>query len=159
MAGMFAVSWTKDKIHCRKALYRFYFVQALEINLAYIKLTYFWHDCIKKLMLKVKHSWKKWVNFLLHRAMQKPFLSLWNHVLPDLESNYCHFAEAVGRKHFEVSEYVLESNYPMLLNRKSEFLTHEVFNKYHSETRFNALHQKTRTSYIDTSNDCIGSPR
>lgn len=44
------------------------------------------------------------------------------------------FAEAVGKEAFEVSEYVLENNYPMHLNRKSEFLTHEVFNKYHSET-------------------------
>ena len=44
------------------------------------------------------------------------------------------FAEALGKEAFEVSEYVLESNYPMHLNRKSEFLTHEVFNKYHSET-------------------------
>ncbi|MDG2432483.1 aminomethyl-transferring glycine dehydrogenase subunit GcvPB, partial [Flavobacterium sp.] len=39
-----------------------------------------------------------------------------------------------GKEAFEVSEYVLENNYPMLLNRKSEFLTHDVFNKYHSET-------------------------
>ena len=44
------------------------------------------------------------------------------------------FAEAAGKEAFEVSEYVLENNYPMHLNRKSEFLTHEVFNKYHSET-------------------------
>ncbi|WP_430399325.1 aminomethyl-transferring glycine dehydrogenase [Flavobacterium sp.] len=44
------------------------------------------------------------------------------------------FAEALGKEAFEVSEYVLENNYPMHLNRKSEFLTHEVFNKYHSET-------------------------
>ncbi|UQD56035.1 aminomethyl-transferring glycine dehydrogenase [Flavobacterium sp. K5-23] len=44
------------------------------------------------------------------------------------------FAEVLGKEAFEVSEYVLENNYPMLLNRKSEFLTHEVFNKYHSET-------------------------
>jgi glycine dehydrogenase len=44
------------------------------------------------------------------------------------------FADAVGKEAFEVSEYTLENNYPMHLNRKSEFLTHEVFNKYHSET-------------------------
>ncbi|MFC4739428.1 aminomethyl-transferring glycine dehydrogenase [Flavobacterium ponti] len=44
------------------------------------------------------------------------------------------FAEAVDKEAFEVSEYTLENNYPMHLNRKSEFLTHEVFNKYHSET-------------------------
>ena len=53
---------------------------------------------------------------------------------PDLNQVIAIFAEAVGKEAFEVSEYVLESNYPMLLNRKSEFLTHEVFNKYHSET-------------------------
>ena len=44
------------------------------------------------------------------------------------------FAEALGKEAFEVHEYTLENNYPMHLNRKSEFLTHEVFNKYHSET-------------------------
>jgi len=44
------------------------------------------------------------------------------------------FAEAIGKETIIVSEYVLENNYPMHLNRKSKFLTHEVFNKYHSET-------------------------
>jgi glycine dehydrogenase len=44
------------------------------------------------------------------------------------------FAEALGKESFEVSEYVSENNYPLHLNRKSDFLTHDVFNKYHSET-------------------------
>ena len=44
------------------------------------------------------------------------------------------FAAALGKEAFEVNEYTLENNYPMQLIRKSEFLTHEVFNKYHSET-------------------------
>ncbi|NRT15013.1 glycine dehydrogenase [Flavobacterium sp. 28A] len=44
------------------------------------------------------------------------------------------FAEALGKDAFEVSEYTLENNYPTTLNRTTEFLTHEVFNKYHSET-------------------------
>ncbi|MGO4818619.1 aminomethyl-transferring glycine dehydrogenase [Flavobacterium sp. W22_SRS_FP1] len=44
------------------------------------------------------------------------------------------FAEALGKEAFEVSEYVSENIYPMTLNRKSEFLAHEVFNTYHSET-------------------------
>ena len=44
------------------------------------------------------------------------------------------FAEALGKEAFEISEYVLEKNYPTQLSRKSAFLTHEVFNKYHSET-------------------------
>ena len=44
------------------------------------------------------------------------------------------FAEAVGKEAFEVSEYTTENNYPEFLNRKTEFLKHDVFNKYHSET-------------------------
>lgn len=52
----------------------------------------------------------------------------------DLNEVIAIFAEAVGKEAFEVSDYVTENNYPSHLNRKSEFLTHEVFNKYHSET-------------------------
>lgn len=44
------------------------------------------------------------------------------------------FAEATGKQTFEVSDYSSEINYPVHLTRKSEFLKHEVFNKYHSET-------------------------
>lgn len=44
------------------------------------------------------------------------------------------FAEAVGKEAFEIEEYVNENNYPDFLDRKTNFLTHEVFNKYHSET-------------------------
>ncbi|TDE04473.1 aminomethyl-transferring glycine dehydrogenase [Flavobacterium hiemivividum] len=44
------------------------------------------------------------------------------------------FAEVVGKEAFEVSEYTLENNYPTTLNRTTEFLTHDVFNNYHSET-------------------------
>jgi len=52
----------------------------------------------------------------------------------DLNQIIAIFAEAVGKETFEVSEYVSENNYPTHLSRKSAFLTHEVFNKYHSET-------------------------
>ena len=55
-------------------------------------------------------------------------------LFPDVNEVIAIFAEAVGKEAFEVSEYILENNYPMHLNRNSEFLTHEVFNKYHSET-------------------------
>ncbi len=44
------------------------------------------------------------------------------------------FAEALGKETFEVSEYISENNFPTQLNRESEFLTHDVFNNYHSET-------------------------
>ena len=52
----------------------------------------------------------------------------------DLNQVIAIFAEAVGKEAFEVSDYTLENNFPTHLKRKSEFLTHEVFNKYHSET-------------------------
>jgi glycine dehydrogenase len=44
------------------------------------------------------------------------------------------FAEALGKDAFEVSEYTTENNYPTSLNRTTEFLKHDVFNNYHSET-------------------------
>jgi len=55
-------------------------------------------------------------------------------LIEDLNQVIAIFAEAVGKETIKISEYVLENNYPMLLNRQSEFLTHDVFNKYHSET-------------------------
>lgn len=44
------------------------------------------------------------------------------------------FAEALGKDAFEVSEYTIKNNYPTSLNRTTEFLKHDVFNNYHSET-------------------------
>jgi glycine dehydrogenase len=55
-------------------------------------------------------------------------------LFPDLNEIIAVFAEAVGKEAFEVTENVSEQNYPAHLNRTSEFLTHDVFNKYHSET-------------------------
>jgi len=54
--------------------------------------------------------------------------------LRDLNEIIAVFAEATGKKAFEVSENVSEVNYPESLTRKSSFLTHDVFNKYHSES-------------------------
>ncbi|WP_026977041.1 aminomethyl-transferring glycine dehydrogenase [Flavobacterium tegetincola] len=55
-------------------------------------------------------------------------------LFPDLNGIVAVFAEAVGKEAFEVTENVKDINYPENLNRTSSFLTHEVFNKYHSET-------------------------
>ncbi len=52
----------------------------------------------------------------------------------DLNEIIAVFAEATGKDAFEVSENVSEVNYPESLSRTSSFLTHDVFNKYHSET-------------------------
>ncbi|RZJ64448.1 MAG: glycine dehydrogenase (aminomethyl-transferring) [Flavobacterium sp.] len=44
------------------------------------------------------------------------------------------FAEAVGKETIVVPEFSQTKNYPDNLERTSEFLKHEVFNKHHSET-------------------------
>jgi len=44
------------------------------------------------------------------------------------------FAEAVGKETIKVTELVNQTNYPSSLERKSEFLLHDVFNQHHSET-------------------------
>ena len=52
----------------------------------------------------------------------------------DLNEIIAVFAEVNGKEAFEVTENVKEQNFPESLNRTSSFLTHDVFNKYHSET-------------------------
>ena len=52
----------------------------------------------------------------------------------DLNEIIAVFAEVTGKEAFEVTENVKEQNFPESLNRTSSFLTHDVFNKYHSET-------------------------
>ncbi len=44
------------------------------------------------------------------------------------------FAEALGKEVFTVSEMIETTTIPEGVGRKSEFLTNEVFNSYHSET-------------------------
>jgi glycine dehydrogenase len=53
------------------------------------------------------------------------------------------FAE-VGKEAFEISEYVSENIYPMTKQRIG-ILSHEVFNKYHSETSMMRYIKKIRT--------------
>ena len=52
----------------------------------------------------------------------------------DLAEIIAVFAEAVGKDAFEVIENVSEQNFPENLKRTTSFLTHDVFNNYHSET-------------------------
>jgi glycine dehydrogenase len=139
MAGMFAVyhgpkglQYIADKVHGMAST----LADALNKLGVYQTNTSFFDTIVVKANAKTVRSIaeKKEVNFF-YIDDETISISLNETILfSDVNEVIAIFAEAVGKEAFEVSEYVLENNYPMHLNRKSEFLKHEVFNKYHSET-------------------------
>ncbi|AWG25229.1 aminomethyl-transferring glycine dehydrogenase [Flavobacterium kingsejongi] len=54
--------------------------------------------------------------------------------ISDINTILAIFAEAAGKETVTVTALATQINYPQGLNRTSTFLTHEVFNKHHSET-------------------------
>lgn len=54
--------------------------------------------------------------------------------LADINTIISIFAEAAGKETIKVTELAAQVQYQGSLNRTSTFLTHEVFNKHHSET-------------------------
>ena len=54
--------------------------------------------------------------------------------LADINTIISIFAEAAGKETIKVTELATQTQYSESLNRTSTFLTHEVFNKHHSET-------------------------
>jgi len=54
--------------------------------------------------------------------------------ISDINTILSIFAEAVGKEAVKVSELTNQVNYPDAVARTSTFLTHDVFNKHHSET-------------------------
>jgi glycine dehydrogenase len=54
--------------------------------------------------------------------------------LADINTIVSVFAEAAGKETIKVTELATQTQYSESLNRTSTFLTHEVFNKHHSET-------------------------
>lgn len=54
--------------------------------------------------------------------------------ISDINTILAIFAEAAGKETVTVTALATQTNYPQGLNRTSTFLTHEVFNKHHSET-------------------------
>lgn len=54
--------------------------------------------------------------------------------LADINTIISIFAEAAGKETIKVTELATQTQYSESLNRTSAFLTHEVFNKHHSET-------------------------
>lgn len=54
--------------------------------------------------------------------------------ISDINTIISIFAETVGKQAETVSELLTQTNYPDSVARTSTFLTHDVFNKHHSET-------------------------
>ncbi|EIA10332.1 aminomethyl-transferring glycine dehydrogenase [Flavobacterium frigoris] len=139
MAGMFAVyhgpkglKYIANKVHSSAAT----LAEALnKLGVFQTNTAFFDTIVVKADAQKVKAiAEKNEVNFF-YIDNETISISVNETILPsDINQVIAIFAEATGKEAFEVSEYVSENNYPMLLDRKSEFLTHEVFNKYHSET-------------------------
>jgi glycine dehydrogenase len=139
MAGMFAVyhgpkglKYIANKVHSSTVT----LAQALsKLGIAQTNTAYFDTIVVKADAQKVKAiAERNEVNFY-YIDNETISISVNETILPsDVNQVIAIFAEALGKEAFEVSEYISENNYPTLLNRKSEFLTHEVFNKYHSET-------------------------
>jgi glycine dehydrogenase len=139
MAGMFAVyhgpeglKYIANKVHSSAST----LAQALgKLGISQTNTAFFDTIVVKADAQKVKEiAERNEVNFY-YIDNETISISVNETILPsDVNQMIAIFAEALGKEAFEVSEYVSENNYPTLLNRKSEFLTHEVFNKYHSET-------------------------
>lgn len=139
MAGMFAVyhgpkglKYIANKVHSSAAT----LAQALsKLGVEQTNTAFFDTIVVKADAQKVKEiAERNEVNFY-YIDNETISISVNETILPsDINQVIAVFAEALGKESFEISEYVSENNYPTLLNRKSDFLTHEVFNKYHSET-------------------------
>jgi glycine dehydrogenase len=139
MAGMFAVyhgpeglKYIANKVHSSAST----LAQALgKLGISQTNTAFFDTIVVKADAQKVKEiAERNEVNFY-YIDNETISISVNETILPsDVNQMIAIFAEALVKEAFEVSEYVSENNYPTLLNRKSEFLTHEVFNKYHSET-------------------------
>ncbi|SDW65046.1 aminomethyl-transferring glycine dehydrogenase [Flavobacterium degerlachei] len=139
MAGMFAVyhgpkglKYIANKVHSSAAT----LVQALgKLGIEQTNTAFFDTIVVKADALKVKAiAERNEVNFYFIDNETISISVNETILMSDINQVIAVFAEALGKEAFEISEYVSENNYPMLLNRTSEFLTHEVFNKYHSET-------------------------
>ena len=139
MAGMYAVyhgpeglRYIADKIHATAST----LANVLKkLGISQTNTAYFDTIVVKADALKVKAiAEKQEVNFF-YIDNETISISINETILmEDLNQVIAIFAEAVGKETILVSEYVSETNYPIHLNRQSEFLTHEVFNKHHSET-------------------------
>ena len=139
MAGMFAVyhgpkglSYIADKVHAKAST----LTNALNKLGVYQTNTAFFDTIVVKAdAQKVREiAERNEINFF-YIDNDTISISLNETTLfPDLNGIIAVFAEAVGKEAFEVTENVTEQNFPESLIRTSSFLTHEVFNKYHSET-------------------------
>jgi glycine dehydrogenase len=139
MAGMYAVyhgpkglQYIADKVHASAVTV----ADALNgLGFYNTNTAYFDTITVKADAAKVKAAAeKKQINFYYVDAETVSIAFNETTSLNDINHIIAVFAEAAGKSAEVVKELAGASNIPSSLNRTSEFLTHEVFNSYHSET-------------------------
>ncbi|TDD95577.1 aminomethyl-transferring glycine dehydrogenase [Flavobacterium cellulosilyticum] len=139
MAGMYAVyhgpeglRYIADKVHSSAVT----LADALnKLGVYQINTAYFDTIVVKADALKVRAvAEKNEINFFYIDSETISISLNETTLVEDLNQIIAVFAEAVGKETVTISEYISEENFPTNLIRTSEFLTHEVFNKHHSET-------------------------
>jgi len=139
MAGMYAVyhgprglDYIATKVHNTAAT----LADALE-NLGYYQAneTYFDTIAIKTDASKIKYlAEAKEVNFFYNDDETVSISVNETTTLKDLNRIISIFAEAVKKNFVKITELLTGNKIPKEVARKTEFLTNEVFNTYHSET-------------------------
>ena len=139
MAGMYAVyhgpkglQYIADKVHASAVTV----ADALNgLGFYNTNTAFFDTITVKADAAKVKAAAeKKQINFYYVDAETVSIAFNETTSLNDINDIIAVFAEAAGKSAEVVKELAGASNIPSSLNRTSEFLTHEVFNSYHSET-------------------------
>ncbi|MNK01042.1 Glycine dehydrogenase [compost metagenome] len=139
MAGMYAVyhgpqglGYIADKVHRSAATVS---IALNKIGATQVNTSFFDTILVKADAAKVKAAAeKKEINFYYvdNDTVSVSFNETTS--IKDINDILAVFAEATGKTAEIVSALVEVNAIPSSLNRTSEFLTHDVFNKYHSET-------------------------
>lgn len=140
MAGMYAVyhgpkglKYIANKVHASAVT----LADALnKLGVYNTNTTFFDTICVKANAQKVKAvAEKNEVNFYYVDADTISISLNETTSVTDINQIVAIFAEALGKDNLTVSQLTNETSIPENLIRKSEFLTHDVFNNHHSESQ------------------------
>lgn len=140
MAGMYAVyhgpkglKYIANKVHASAVT----LADALnKLGVYNTNTTFFDTICVKANAQKVKTvAEKNEVNFYYVDADTISISLNETTSIADINQIVAIFAEALGKDNLTVSQLTNETSIPENLIRKSEFLTHDVFNNHHSESQ------------------------